>query len=206
MNRLRIPVLPHIVNALILSSVFSAGNAFLYCGSRSWAQMAKDGMLPKFFAKKNRNGKSFTVMGLLPPLLTRIQSLTLPSQTQVFPFTPSESASSSLSSLTAKCLPRLRSSSPTCKSRRLLVRTLCEARLRRNFSSSIHLILTRTQHTALDSSDLASLSTGSSCRLPGSSGTRLSRLKASPATLFLQDLASSHLQPTMPLFALLSSS
>lgn len=32
MVRLAVPVLPAIVNALILSSVFSAGNAFLFCG------------------------------------------------------------------------------------------------------------------------------------------------------------------------------
>lgn len=56
MNRLQVPILPHIVNALILSSVFSAGNAFLFCASRSLAQMGRDGQAPKIFAKRNRNG------------------------------------------------------------------------------------------------------------------------------------------------------
>jgi len=35
MDRLRIPVLPHIVNALVFTSAFSAGNSFVYCASRS---------------------------------------------------------------------------------------------------------------------------------------------------------------------------
>ncbi|KAK4056821.1 general amino acid permease agp2 [Microbotryomycetes sp. JL221] len=56
MRRLQIPVLPHIVNALILTSVFSAGNAFLFCASRSLAQMARDGQAPKFLARRNRHG------------------------------------------------------------------------------------------------------------------------------------------------------
>ena len=53
---LQIPVLPHIVNGLILTSVFSAGNAFLFCASRSLAQMGRDGQAPKIMAKRNRNG------------------------------------------------------------------------------------------------------------------------------------------------------
>ncbi|KAI5480097.1 hypothetical protein MNV49_001757 [Pseudohyphozyma bogoriensis] len=56
MRAMSISVLPHIVNALILSSVFSAGNAYLFCGSRSLAQMARDGQAPKILGKRNRNG------------------------------------------------------------------------------------------------------------------------------------------------------
>lgn len=77
MQELAIPVLPGIVNALIITSVFSAGNAFLFvscvnrtrqsglltcansfCASRTLAQLARDGHAPKFFEKRNRNGVS----------------------------------------------------------------------------------------------------------------------------------------------------
>ncbi|ORY92486.1 amino acid permease/ SLC12A domain-containing protein [Leucosporidium creatinivorum] len=59
MRRLMIPVLPEIVNALILTSVFSAGNAYLFCGARSLAVMARDGQAPAFLGKRNRNGVPF---------------------------------------------------------------------------------------------------------------------------------------------------
>lgn len=35
MDRLGIPVLPHIVNALVLTAALSAGNSYVYCASRS---------------------------------------------------------------------------------------------------------------------------------------------------------------------------
>lgn len=47
---------PDIVNVAILTSIFSAGNAYLFCGSRTLAQMARDGHAPRIFAKRNRNG------------------------------------------------------------------------------------------------------------------------------------------------------
>ncbi|KAI5480507.1 DNA repair protein REV1 [Pseudohyphozyma bogoriensis] len=56
MNRMKIAGLPHIVNALILTSVFSAGNAFQFCASRTLAQMSYDGQMPKIVGKRNRNG------------------------------------------------------------------------------------------------------------------------------------------------------
>lgn len=74
MNRLRIGVLPHIVNALVLASAFSAGNSYMYCASRSlFGQsdrisniaeaiadmtlgMALEGKAPKLFTKTNRIG------------------------------------------------------------------------------------------------------------------------------------------------------
>ncbi|KAL8286369.1 hypothetical protein RQP46_004386 [Phenoliferia psychrophenolica] len=59
MVRLNIPVLPAIVNALILTSVFSAGNAFTFCASRTLAQLARDGQAPHILAKKNRHGVPF---------------------------------------------------------------------------------------------------------------------------------------------------
>ncbi|ORY92510.1 putative carnitine transport protein [Leucosporidium creatinivorum] len=65
MQRLAIPVLPSIVNALILTSVFSAGNAFLFCSSRTLAQMGRDGQAPKLFSKRNRNGVPFIAVGIV---------------------------------------------------------------------------------------------------------------------------------------------
>lgn len=35
MDRMGIPVLPHIVNALVLTAALSAGNSYVYCASRS---------------------------------------------------------------------------------------------------------------------------------------------------------------------------
>ncbi|KAG5982687.1 hypothetical protein E4U55_001532 [Claviceps digitariae] len=48
MNRLGIHVLPHVVNALILTAAFSAGNSFVYCASRSLYGLALEGRAPKF--------------------------------------------------------------------------------------------------------------------------------------------------------------
>lgn len=51
-----IPVLNHIINAAILTSAWSAGNAFLFSGSRIMYGMALNGQAPKFFAQTNRYG------------------------------------------------------------------------------------------------------------------------------------------------------
>lgn len=56
MNRLRIPVLPHIVNAMVLTSAFSAGNSYLYCASRSLYGLALEGKAPRILTKCTRNG------------------------------------------------------------------------------------------------------------------------------------------------------
>jgi yeast amino acid transporter len=56
MNRLRIGVLPDIVNALVLTSAFSAGNSYCYCASRSLFGLALEGKAPKILTKCTRNG------------------------------------------------------------------------------------------------------------------------------------------------------
>lgn len=56
MNRLRIRVLPDIVNAAVLSSAFSAGNSYVYCASRSLFGLALEGKAPKFLRRCSRNG------------------------------------------------------------------------------------------------------------------------------------------------------
>ena len=56
MDRLNVPVLPHITNALILTSILSAGNSYVYCSSRSLFGLALDGKAPKIFTKCNKAG------------------------------------------------------------------------------------------------------------------------------------------------------
>ena len=56
MNRLGITVLPDIVNALVLTAAFSAGNSYVYCASRSLFGLALEGKAPRIFARCNRNG------------------------------------------------------------------------------------------------------------------------------------------------------
>ncbi|KAF8212010.1 amino acid permease/ SLC12A domain-containing protein [Mycena galopus ATCC 62051] len=51
-----IPVLPHIVNALIMTSIFSAGNSYVYCASRTCFGLALQGKMPKIFARCTSNG------------------------------------------------------------------------------------------------------------------------------------------------------
>lgn len=51
-----ISVLNHIINAAILTSAWSAGNAFLFSGSRTLYGMALTGQAPKVFAQTNRYG------------------------------------------------------------------------------------------------------------------------------------------------------
>ncbi|KAF2635334.1 amino-acid permease inda1 [Massarina eburnea CBS 473.64] len=48
--------LNHVINAAILTSAWSAGNAFLFSGSRVLYGMALSGDAPKIFGKTNRNG------------------------------------------------------------------------------------------------------------------------------------------------------
>ncbi|KAH8168167.1 hypothetical protein CIB48_g53 [Xylaria polymorpha] len=56
MNRLGIPILPHIVNALILTAAFSAGNSYVYCASRSLYGLALEGKAPRFLVKCTSKG------------------------------------------------------------------------------------------------------------------------------------------------------
>nr|AXS58668.1 putative proline-specific permease homeolog b [Epichloe coenophiala] len=51
-----IPALNHIINAAILTSAWSAGNSFLYSGSRILYSMSLNGQAPKLFRVTNRNG------------------------------------------------------------------------------------------------------------------------------------------------------
>lgn len=75
MNRLRIKVLPHIVNAMVLGSAFSAGNSYMYCASRSLFGLALEGKAPKIFKRCTRNGVPIycVALTLLLSLLSFLQ-------------------------------------------------------------------------------------------------------------------------------------
>ncbi|KKY27111.1 putative general amino acid permease [Phaeomoniella chlamydospora] len=56
MRRLSITVLPDIVNAMVLTSAFSAGNSYVYCASRSLYGLALERKAPQFLTRCTRNG------------------------------------------------------------------------------------------------------------------------------------------------------
>jgi amino acid transporter len=56
MKNAGIPVLPHIINAVILTSATSSGNAFLYTGSRYLFGVAQNRQAPRFLLKCSKSG------------------------------------------------------------------------------------------------------------------------------------------------------
>ena len=56
MRNLHINVLPHIVNALMVTSIFSAGNTYTYCATRSLYGLALEGRAPKFLRTCTKQG------------------------------------------------------------------------------------------------------------------------------------------------------
>ncbi|KAJ5085138.1 hypothetical protein N7532_009909 [Penicillium argentinense] len=56
MNNLGITVLPHITNALLVTSIFSAGNAYTYYGTRSLYGLSLQGQAPKILRKCTKKG------------------------------------------------------------------------------------------------------------------------------------------------------
>ncbi|KAI5478634.1 putative amino acid transporter [Pseudohyphozyma bogoriensis] len=59
MTRLKIPVLPGVFNALLLTVVFSAGNSYTFSASRALHGLALDGQAPKIFRWTNRHGTPY---------------------------------------------------------------------------------------------------------------------------------------------------
>lgn len=59
MNNMGITVLPSIVNALMLTSIFSAGNTYTYCATRSLYGLALEGRAPRVLRKTWSNGVPF---------------------------------------------------------------------------------------------------------------------------------------------------
>ncbi|KAJ5993565.1 amino acid permease [Penicillium sp. IBT 35674x] len=56
MERLQISGLPHLVNALIMTSIFSAGNGLLFTSTRTLYGMSLTGHAPRFFSKCTKGG------------------------------------------------------------------------------------------------------------------------------------------------------
>ncbi|PSR92034.1 AAT family amino acid transporter [Coniella lustricola] len=56
MKNLGIGVLPSVTNALLITSIFSAGNTYTYAATRNLYGMALEGRAPRVFAKTNRRG------------------------------------------------------------------------------------------------------------------------------------------------------
>lgn len=56
MTNLGIPFLPHLTNALLVTSIFSAGNTYTYCATRSLYSLALEGRAPRFLRKCTSNG------------------------------------------------------------------------------------------------------------------------------------------------------
>lgn len=56
MQNMGIRGLPSVINAIILTSAFSAGNSYTYCSSRSLYALAKKGFVPKVFTYCTKKG------------------------------------------------------------------------------------------------------------------------------------------------------
>lgn len=57
-----IDVLNHIINAAVLTSAWSAGNSFLYSGSRVLYSLSLKGQAPRIFSRTNRNGVPYAAV------------------------------------------------------------------------------------------------------------------------------------------------
>ncbi|ETN41613.1 uncharacterized protein HMPREF1541_03549 [Cyphellophora europaea CBS 101466] len=75
MSNLGIEALPHVVNALIITSIFSAGNTYTYCASRTLYSLALSGHAPKVFTKTTRKGVPILALAvtMLFPFLSFLQ-------------------------------------------------------------------------------------------------------------------------------------
>lgn len=60
-----IPVMPHIINAVILISVLSVGNASTFAASRTLEALAEIGQAPRFFAYVDKKGRPLATLALV---------------------------------------------------------------------------------------------------------------------------------------------
>ena len=65
MKRMNIKVLPDIVNAIVLTSIFSTGSSFMFASSRALHMLALEGQAPRIFARTNRWGTPFVSVGTI---------------------------------------------------------------------------------------------------------------------------------------------
>ena len=61
----KIPVVPHILNAVILISVLSVGNASTFAASRTLEALAEIGQAPKFFTYIDKKGRPLATLALV---------------------------------------------------------------------------------------------------------------------------------------------
>jgi yeast amino acid transporter len=61
----QIPVVPHIVNAVILISVLSVGNASTFAASRTLEALAEIGQCPKLFTYIDKKGRPLATLALV---------------------------------------------------------------------------------------------------------------------------------------------
>ncbi|KAK0200128.1 amino acid permease/ SLC12A domain-containing protein [Desarmillaria ectypa] len=64
-KRAGISVVPHIINAIVLTSAWSAGNSIMLNGSRNLYGIAREGHAPKVFLRVNRFGVPYVAVGFL---------------------------------------------------------------------------------------------------------------------------------------------
>ncbi|RBR25608.1 uncharacterized protein FIESC28_01571 [Fusarium coffeatum] len=62
MERLKIPVLPSIVTAVLITTIVSAGNAYTFNASRSLHALALEGQAPKFLRRLNSKGVPYVAV------------------------------------------------------------------------------------------------------------------------------------------------
>lgn len=74
-RNLGIGVFPHIINALLCTSIFSAGNTYTYCATRTLYGLALEGRAPRFFQKCTKSGVPIYCFAvtMLFPLLSFLQ-------------------------------------------------------------------------------------------------------------------------------------
>lgn len=79
MQRAGIKVLPHIINACILTSAWSAGNTYVYLCSRTLLGLSISGFAPKFLQRCSKKGIPYFCVGMtsLMGLLAYLCEITL---------------------------------------------------------------------------------------------------------------------------------
>ncbi|KAJ5887088.1 hypothetical protein N7504_011135 [Penicillium tannophilum] len=75
MRNLGITIFPSIINALLLTSIFSAGNTYTYCAIRTLYSLALEGRAPRFLTYTTRKGVPIYcfVVVMIFPLLSFLQ-------------------------------------------------------------------------------------------------------------------------------------
>ena len=74
-SAVNVQVFPHIVNALLVTSIFSAGNTYTYCATRTLYGLALEGRAPKPLRFCTRNGVPLFcfVITMIFPFLSFLQ-------------------------------------------------------------------------------------------------------------------------------------